>query len=123
MLVIYALGLALSAWWLATAPLPSLRQTLTAWFLLVHYLKREMEVLFVHRYSGSTDLAAACLISTFYALCAWGILAYTPPLPMSSPVALLGTVLYAVGQAGNGYHHWLLRQLRTQGAAKGTKKY
>jgi len=124
MCVIYAAGTVLSIAWLcdmlANGRAGGSREVLTAVLLVGHYVKRELEVFFVHQYSGSTDLAAAAMISCFYGLCAWGILSYTPSIPLSPGVTVCACMLYIIGQAGNGYHHWLLSQLRSN---KTEKKY
>ncbi|KAL5197080.1 hypothetical protein ABZP36_000592 [Zizania latifolia] len=94
----------------------------------VHFLKRVLEVMFIHQYSGSMAVDTAFTISTSYVLMATGMIYaqhLTSGLP-DPPLDLLypGVLVFAVGVAGNFYHHRLLSQLRTtkQGGAGGGEK-
>uniref|UniRef100_A0A0E0LHF4 3-oxo-5-alpha-steroid 4-dehydrogenase C-terminal domain-containing protein n=1 Tax=Oryza punctata TaxID=4537 RepID=A0A0E0LHF4_ORYPU len=91
-------------------------QVLTA-ALTVHFLKRVLEVLLIHQYSGSMPLNTAITISSSY-LVTTTTMIYAQHLAAGHPdppVDLLypGVVVFAVGIAGNFYHHYLLSQLRT----------
>lgn len=118
MLIIYALGLLVSLFALIAATRaedPRPRALLVATMLVLHYLKRELEVMLVHRYSGNLDLGTSCAISVFYGLAALGIVHYTPKEIELGSVAAAGAVLFLLGSAGNGFHHWLLASLRSGG--------
>lgn len=102
---------------------------LSPWHLLVsslvslHFLKRCLETLFLHRYSGVMNLGSVLQISALYTLVAlllgeaaataFGPGRLTPP-PFDG-LRLLGLLLWVVGVAGNFYHHWLLANLRAPG--------
>ena len=61
-------------------------------------------------------LFSACAISPFYALIAWSSAGQISHV--QAPVDLLaicGTVIFAVGELSNAYHHVLLRRLRKEG--------
>ncbi|KAL5196810.1 hypothetical protein ABZP36_000322 [Zizania latifolia] len=94
-----------------------------------HFLKRVLEVMFIHQYSGSMALDGALTISICYVLMTTGMIYaqhLTSGLP-DPPLDLLypGVLVFAVGVAGNFYHHRLLSQLRTtkQGGGGGDKAY
>ncbi|KAL6647018.1 hypothetical protein ACP70R_014455 [Stipagrostis hirtigluma subsp. patula] len=117
MLVAYAPALvAAAASFAVPGAVEGARAQLLSAALAVHFLKRVLEVLFVHRYSGSMPLATALTISTSYLLNTATMiyaqrLSHGLPDP---PVDLLypGVVAVAVGLAGNFYHHRLLAGLR-----------
>lgn len=80
--------------------------------LAVHFGKRALETLFVHRYSGSMPLSTASTIGVYYSLVSAAI-ASLPSAAQEHPEATTaGIALFAVGQLGNLYHHWLLARLR-----------
>jgi very-long-chain enoyl-CoA reductase len=121
MVIIYSLGLAASAALLVGELRESARPraVLVGAMLMAHYLKRELEVLYIHVYSGKTSLAVASFISLSYGLTALGITHYTARDLELGPGAMVGLVIFVIGLAGNGWHHWLLSTLRSGG----TKKY
>ena len=94
------------------------REMAVAAALLFHFAKRVAETLFVHRYSGTTETGVAAGIGVYYALvCAlvvWSQ-ASVPAAAVSAAGLPLGAALFGLGEAGNAYHHWLLRQLRDSG--------
>jgi len=84
------------------------------------------QVLFVHRYSGSMPLATSLLIAGCY-LFNGGAMIYVQHLsrglPEPSMDLLYPVVLaFAVGLAGNFYHHHLLSRLRADSGGDGDDK-
>eukprot|EP00854_Cymbomonas_tetramitiformis_P002655 gene2655-3423_t len=102
------------------------RQVLVAICLSVHFVKRELEVLFLHRFSGVTELPVALMISVFYTLGSVQIEYFVSTVsesyyganPSSLPV---GVVLFVTGTLGNLYHHSLLAGLRKPNEKKYVK--
>ncbi|GJN10207.1 hypothetical protein PR202_ga28284 [Eleusine coracana subsp. coracana] len=104
-----------------------LRGRLLSATLAVHFLKRVLEVLFVHRYSGSMPLASAVTVSTGYLLNSV-MMIYAQHLTHGLPdpaVNLLypGVLVFVIGAAGNFYHHLLLSRLRARTGDSGGKGY
>ncbi|KAK4533409.1 hypothetical protein CCYA_CCYA17G4291 [Cyanidiococcus yangmingshanensis] len=97
---------------------PYQRAALVAW--TIHFAKRELETLFVHRFSNATmpwrNLVKNCM---YY----WGFAAYVAYFvchPQYTPVAShaqfwAGVVLFSLSELGNLVCHWRLRQLRPPG--------
>ncbi|KAJ8649629.1 hypothetical protein MRB53_002652 [Persea americana] len=116
MLLLYTPAFVAGAASLAFYPSPSLRFWLLSWALTIHFLKRVLEVLFVHKYSGGMILDSAILISLSYftatvnALYAQYLTEGTPEPQIDLKYA--GIVVFLVGIAGNFYHHYLLSKLR-----------
>lgn len=106
-------------------PVPS--KSLAAVFCVVHFAKRCLEVLFLHRYSGRTNRETPAQISVYYTLVSIlvvygaGRKDHGHGIVMSTMA--LGTTLFAVGIAGNFYHHILLARLRTEPGSSSLKKY
>lgn len=107
MLVKYVPSVCLSVWWAAAGG-----ALLAPALMLGHYGKRCLEVFFVHDFSGSPteELSTCSIISLFYAMVAW---LFLRAAVAADPVLVgAGAATYALGQAGNLYHHVLLAQLR-----------
>lgn len=85
----------------------------------LHFLKRDLEVLFIHKFSGNIMLDSIVLISFSYCLNTVFII-YAQFLAREIPEPAVdlwfaGLVLFIVGMAGNFYHHYLLSKLRKEG--------
>ncbi|KAI5064531.1 hypothetical protein GOP47_0021201, partial [Adiantum capillus-veneris] len=95
------------------------RLLLTSSALSLHFFKRVLEVLFVHKYSGSMEVKMSILISGAYAT-ATGVILYAQQLAAESnqepPIDLMkwGVGVFVVGITGNFYHHYLLATLRSE---------
>ncbi|KAI4339302.1 hypothetical protein MLD38_024262 [Melastoma candidum] len=85
--------------------------------LTVHFLKRVLEVLFVHKFSAQVAVDAMIVISfsylmmsacTIYSLLLCQSRFREPAINLTYP----GLVLFLIGIGGNFYHHLLLSRLR-----------
>jgi very-long-chain enoyl-CoA reductase len=94
--------------------------------LFTHFLKRVLEVLGLHKYSGTMPGSQANFIGTYYALMTLFISCVGVPATKVDPnLQSVGYGLFAIGILGNFYHHWLLARLRSQSNKKidSKKKY
>ncbi|KAG0568829.1 hypothetical protein KC19_6G047800 [Ceratodon purpureus] len=96
------------------------RLLLVAAALSIHHVKRCLEVLFVHKPSGSTGIDAVTVISSSY-LSQTCLLLYSQLLSAGTEsqtpnLQYLGVALFLTGIAGNAYHHWKLAHLRKDGS-------
>jgi very-long-chain enoyl-CoA reductase len=82
--------------------------------LMVHFGKRTLEVLFLHKYSGNIQPMTFGIIVFAYALMA-GMISWLNADPLNKMDALfyVGIASLLVGEIGNFYHHKLLADLRT----------
>ncbi|KAL2549121.1 3-oxo-5-alpha-steroid 4-dehydrogenase family protein [Forsythia ovata] len=81
-----------------------------------HFLKRDLEVLFLHKFSGFMVLDSVIIISVSYFTAAASMI-YLQHLTLGFREPLvdlkyLGLLLFLVGICGNFYHHYLLSKLR-----------
>lgn len=100
-------------------PDESLRFVLLASCLTIHFLKRDLEVLFIHKYSGSIAVDHSIVISFLYFITTAGII-YAQYLSRELPepsvdLKYAGVALFLIGITGNFYHHYILSQLRKAG--------
>ena len=97
-------------------PTPSL----ATFFCCIHFAKRCLEVMFLHKYSGRTDKGTPTQISLYYTLVtvliayASGSSGHDASIQMIS----FGTALFVIGIIGNFYHHYLLASLRSGSSSK-----
>jgi len=108
-------------------PEPSQRQLITLALLTIHFLKREYETLFVHRFSLATMPAFNIFKNSAHYWLLSGInIAYwvfRPDAPTAttdpSPLLLyIGLALYIIGELGNLNAHLILRDLRKPGTTE-----
>jgi very-long-chain enoyl-CoA reductase len=85
----------------------------------IHFLKRILEVLFLHSFTGSPteESIASLFIGGFYTLLAWIYCSSSSPAGPNDPLLNVGVGVFTVGQLGNLYHHWLMARLRRSARA------
>ena len=109
-------------------PPPSTSAQLSLAFIVIHFIKRELETLYVHRFSAATmPVLNIFKNSAHYWLLAGlniALFTYSPgeysPTSHNAPSWWLGlaTILYVVGEVGNFSAHLTLKGLRTQGGTE-----
>ncbi|KAI5064074.1 hypothetical protein GOP47_0020744 [Adiantum capillus-veneris] len=130
MAIIYSPAALVCACFLLTklsSPAPDHRLVVFSTALTIHFIKRLLEVFFVHKYSGSMEMSLSFTISIFYALASAQQL-YAQHFsvhqqPPSIDLMRFGMVLFLVGIVGNFYHHSLLAGLRKDDKDKDGKKW
>ncbi|PHH83332.1 hypothetical protein CDD82_2084 [Ophiocordyceps australis] len=104
----------------------STTQWLSFAMIVGHFVKREMETLFVHKFSANTMPARNIYKNSFFywalsgVLCAWNIygprsLAATADLPVMD---YLGLAIFLFGETGNALVHLHLSSLRAPGSTE-----
>jgi len=125
-LVIHPLLYTLRPYVFSNAGPPSMAQTLTCVLITLHFLKRELETLFVHRFSNATmPVRNVFKNSAHYWLLGGANIAfwsYKPGAPtenVGSPLLIYAAIaLFVVGELGNLYTHLVLRSLRSSGGTE-----
>jgi very-long-chain enoyl-CoA reductase len=84
----------------------------------LHFARRAVEALVVHRYSKTAFPWTDAVIEYVYywAFASW-IGASLPALGLT-PLHGIGVCLFCIGELGNARAHWILRQLRTESRGK-----
>ena len=126
-LVIHPLVYAIRPYVYPSAPSQASQlQTLSCILIFLHFLKRELETMFVHRFSASTMPARNIFKNSFHYwilaglnIAAW---IYSPSSPTAKPANTIilsaGLVLYGVGELWNAYAHLVLSSLRSSGGTE-----
>jgi very-long-chain enoyl-CoA reductase len=86
----------------------------------IHFLKRILEVLFVHSYSGSPieDCLSSSVIGLFYAVQSWCY--YKNGVGANGLTLAVGLLCFCIGIVGNFWHHLILAKLRSQAVSSTT---
>ena len=101
------------------------REAIVCALLLVHFVKRVLETLFVHRYSGTMKAATAGFIGVFYSLVTMLISVMQAGVPASvyagaDQALAVALSLFGVGELGTLWHHALLADMRKPGDVEPT---
>lgn len=108
------------------SPQPSYLQTLSLALVLIHFSKRELETLFLHRFSAATmpafnifkNSAHYWLLSGLN-MAYWIYIPSAPAAQESNPlITYPGLALFVIGELGNLSNHITLRNLRSSGGAE-----
>lgn len=105
---------------------PSQLQSLTFALVMLHFVKRELETLFIHRFSAaSMPLLNIFKNSAHYWLLGganiafWTYRSSAPAAGPSNPyITYVALLLYIIGEVGNLYTHVVLRNLRSSGGTE-----
>jgi len=99
------------------------QQTLAGKFIVIHFLKRILEVFFLHKYSGKVSRGLSTTIGIYYAVASTLILFVANPVYTNDFTTVLGKGLFLIGMVGNFYHHKILASLRNLDSEKKEKMY
>ena len=97
--------------------------------LILHFVKRLYESLFVHISTSKSNVVVAIQIGIFYAMGNMVMLYYQLLKGNASDYAecnqsfIIGVILFVLGQYGNYYHHYLLRMNRLNNAGDKKSNY
>ena len=108
---------------LSSFPPPSQLQTIACALITLHYVKRELETLFVHKFSAATMPARNIFKNSFHYWVISGLFLgyfiYGPTSSAAGPIEPIltyaGVLFYIVGELGNLAAHLTLGSLRSRG--------
>merc|ERR1712176_1435375 len=109
MALLYAPSSISAAYCLANAQSDASRADIIAMLMLAHFSKRVFECCCVHNYSGDMPLTSSIFISIFYILVTATSIHYARLVPeelYQNWTLTVGMGAFALGQAGNFYHHY-----------------
>ena len=96
-------------------PVASLIQWAVYSAVILHFTKRVLETLFLHKFSGTVDIKTAAMITTIYSIIAGAISYFNKQtIPAMDFWFYTGTVIFIIGELGSFYHHKLLVDLRKE---------
>ncbi len=92
---------------------PSAIQLIVFAAVFIHFSKRVLESLFLHKYSGPIGVFTTFMIAGFYSLAAY-LIGYLNRQPLQSMDIwfYIGTALFIIGMTCNFIHHKILADLR-----------
>jgi len=99
-------------------------QTIGFWLVIIHYVKREFETIFIHRFSNATMPIFNLFKNSFHYWVLCGInISYFLYHPQYTPViseqtAYICALLFIVFELGNLFSHIILRNLRAEGTGE-----
>jgi len=126
-IIIHPLWLAIRPYIYPSAPKNASRvQTLLCWLICLHFVKRELETLFVHRFSAATMPFRNVFKNSFHYWALSGALIaafiYSPSSTAAqdpNPLFLYpGLALFTIGELGNLQSHLTLMGLRSSGGSE-----
>jgi very-long-chain enoyl-CoA reductase len=92
---------------------PSTIQLVVFAAVAIHFSKRSLETLFLHKYSGPIGVFTTIMIAGYYSLAAY-LIGYLNLQPLQSMDIWFyaGVILFIIGVTGNFIHHKILADLR-----------
>jgi very-long-chain enoyl-CoA reductase len=101
-------------------------QTYTMALIVLHFIKREIETIFVHKFSAATMPLRNIFKNSFHYwilagvnIAAWICAPSGPTAKATNPILLyVGLLLYVVGELGNAQAHLALGNLRSPGGTE-----